>query len=176
MRNDRPIDRFNPHSALGDPQWKERAGVLFAVPGSHELGSAYCFRTMMRHYLPKVEGLPDEVREHIYTSLEGQLPEGTEDSFPGFLGNVVAGRIVREFDFNGPNFTVDAACAASLAALFTAVELLRSGTADLMLVGGADGTNNPFGYMSFSKTHALSPRGRSRRLGGELRVEEGRSS
>ncbi|HEY7309496.1 MAG TPA: beta-ketoacyl synthase N-terminal-like domain-containing protein [Gemmataceae bacterium] len=153
---------FDPQSALGNSQWRERAGVLFAVPGSHELGTAYCFRTMMRHYLPKVEGLPEQVREHIYTSLEGQLPEWTEDSFPGFLGNVVAGRIAREFDFNGPNFTVDAACAASLAALFTAVEMLRSGTADLMLVGGADGTNNPFGYMSFAKTHALSPRGRSR--------------
>ena len=141
---------------------RERAGVLFAVPGSHEFGSAYCFRTLMRHYLPKVEGLAPELREHIYTSLGNQLPEWTEDSFPGFLGNVVAGRIARELDFNGPNFTVDAACAASLAALFTAVEQLRSGTADLMLVGGADGTNNPFGYMSFAKTHALSPRGRSR--------------
>src|SRR6185437_8333685 len=88
--------------------------------------------------------------------------EWTEDSFPGFLGNVVSGRIAREFDFHGPNYTVDAACAASLAALFTAVELLRSGSADLMLVGGADGTNNPFGFMSFAKTHALSPRGKSR--------------
>ncbi len=141
---------------------RERAGVLFAVPGSHEFGSAYSFRTMMRHYLPKVEGLAVEVREQIYASLESQLPEWTEDSFPGYLGNVIAGRIARELDFNGPNFTVDAACAASLAALFTAVEQLRSGTADLMLVGGADGTNNPFGYMSFAKTHALSPRGRSR--------------
>ncbi|MBO0697990.1 MAG: nitronate monooxygenase, partial [Zavarzinella sp.] len=141
---------------------RERAGVLFAVPSSHEFGSAYSFRTMMRHYLPKVEGLAPDVREHIYARLEEHLPEWTEDSFPGFLGNVVAGRIARELDFNGPNFTVDAACAASLAALFTAVEQLRSGTADLMLVGGADGTNNPFGYMSFAKTQALSPRGRSR--------------
>ncbi|MDB5307681.1 MAG: type fatty acid synthase ArsA [Gemmataceae bacterium] len=141
---------------------RERAGVLFAVPSSHEFGSAYSFRTMMRHYLPKVEGLPPDVREHIYARLEEHLPEWTEDSFPGFLGNVVAGRIARELDFNGPNFTVDAACAAALAAVFTAVEQLRSGTADLMLVGGADGTNNPFGYMSFAKTQALSPRGRSR--------------
>jgi 3-oxoacyl-(acyl-carrier-protein) synthase/NAD(P)H-dependent flavin oxidoreductase YrpB (nitropropane dioxygenase family) len=141
---------------------RERAGVLFAVPGSHEFGSAYSFRTMMRHYLPMVEGLAPEAREHIYASLEEQLPGWTEDSFPGYLGNVVAGRVARELDFNGPNFTVDAACAASLAALFTAVEQVRSGTADLMLVGAADGTNNPFGYMSFAKTHALSPRGRSR--------------
>jgi polyketide-type polyunsaturated fatty acid synthase PfaA len=141
---------------------RERAGVLFAVPGSHERGTEYCFRTMMRHYLPKVEELSHEIRERIYASLEKQLPEWSEDSFPGFLGNVIAGRIAREFDFHGPNFTVDAACAASLAALFTAIEMLRSGASDLMLVGGADGTNNPFGFMSFAKTHALSPRGRSR--------------
>jgi polyketide-type polyunsaturated fatty acid synthase PfaA len=144
------------------PGWRERAGVLFAVPGSHELGTAYCFRTMMRHYLPRVEGLSPQMREHLYASLEAQLPPWTEDSFPGFLGNVIAGRIAREFDFHGPNFTVDAACAASLAALFTAVELLRSGTSDLMLVGGTDGTNNPFGFMSFARTHALSPHGKSR--------------
>ncbi|MHB1425298.1 MAG: type I polyketide synthase [Gemmataceae bacterium] len=136
--------------------------MLFAVPGSHELGGAYCFRTMMRHYLPRIEGLSPQTRERIYAELEEQLPEWSEDSFPGFLGNVIAGRIAREFDFHGPNFTVDAACAASLAALYTAVELLRSGSADFMLVGGADGTNNPFGFMSFAKTHALSPRGKSR--------------
>jgi polyketide-type polyunsaturated fatty acid synthase PfaA len=141
---------------------RERAGVLFAVSGSHELGTAYCFRTMMRHYLPRVEGLSPEAREQIYVSLEAQLPAWSEDSFAGFLSNVVAGRIAREFDFHGPNFIVDAACASSLAALFTAVQMLRAGTADLMLVGGADGTNNAFGYMSFSRTHALSPRGRSR--------------
>jgi polyketide-type polyunsaturated fatty acid synthase PfaA len=141
---------------------RQRAGVLFAVSGSHEWGAAYCFRTLMRQYLPKVEGLTPEMRERIYASLETQLPEWSEDSFPGFLGNVIAGRIAREFDFQGPNFTVDAACAGSLAALFTAVQQLRAGTSDLVLVGGADGTNNPFGFMSFAKTHALSPRGRSR--------------
>jgi acyl transferase domain-containing protein len=153
---------YDPLARGGQDLPRDRAGVLFAVSGSHELGTAYCFRTMMRHYLPRVEGLAPEVREQIYASLEAQLPEWTEDSFPGFLGNIVAGRIAREFDFHGPNFIVDAACASSLAALFTAMQMLRAGTADLMLVGGADGTNNAFGYMSFSRTHALSPRGRSR--------------
>jgi len=141
---------------------RERSGVLFACAGSHELGSRYSFRTMMRNYLPLADGLSDEAREKLYASLESKLPEWTEDSFPGFLLNVVAGRIAREFNFNGPNYVVDAACAASLAALHAAIEQLRSGTSDMMLVGGADATNNPFCYMCFSKTHALSPHGRSR--------------
>jgi acyl transferase domain-containing protein/NAD(P)H-dependent flavin oxidoreductase YrpB (nitropropane dioxygenase family) len=141
---------------------RERAGVLFAMAGSQDQGIAYVFRTMLRHYLPRAKGLAPETREQVYADLEAELPEWTEDSFPGFLTNVAAGRIARELDLHGPNFTVDAACAASLAALHVAVEQLRSGTTDLMLVGGADGGNNPFGYMSFAKTHALSPRGRSR--------------
>jgi acyl transferase domain-containing protein/acyl carrier protein len=141
---------------------REKSGVLFACAGSHELGTSYSFRTMMRNYLPMAEGLSDEAREKLYASLETKLPEWTEDSFPGFLLNVVAGRIAREFNFNGPNYVVDAACAASLAALHAAIEQLRSGTSDMMLVGGADATNNPFCYMCFSKTHALSPHGRSR--------------
>src|SRR6185437_2152827 len=80
----------------------------------------------------------------------------------GILANVIAGRIAREMNLNGPNYVVDAACAASLAGLHAAIEHLRAGTADMMLVGAVDITNNPLGYMCFAKTHALSPRGRSR--------------
>lgn len=141
---------------------RERAGVIFAAAGSHDLGSGYSFRTMMRNYLPLAEGLSAEDRERIFASLEDQLPEWTEDSFPGFLLNVIAGRIAREFNLNGPNYVVDAACAASLAALHAAIEQLRTHTSDMMLVGAADATNNPFCYMCFCKTHALSPGGRSR--------------
>ena len=141
---------------------RERTGVLFACAGSHDLGSAYAFRTMMRHFLPKVEGLTDEARDTLEQKLNAMLPEWTEDSFPGFLLNVVAGRVARELNVNGPNYTVDAACAASLAAFHAAIEQLRSNTSDMVLVGGVDWGNNPMCYMSFSKTHALSPRGRSR--------------
>lgn len=141
---------------------RERTGVIFACAGSHDLGSSYAFRTMMRHYLPKVDWLSADDREKLEQSLADVLPEWTEDSFPGFLLNVIAGRIARELNVNGPNYTVDAACAASMAAFHAAIEQLRSGTSDMMLVGGADATNNPFCFMSFAKTHALSPRGRSR--------------
>lgn len=141
---------------------KERTGVIFACAGSHDVGSDYAFRTMLQHYLPRVKDLTPEMRQHITDEINATLPEWTEDSFPGFLMNVIAGRIANRFDLGGPNYVVDAACAASLAALHAAIGQLRLKTVDAMLVGGADGTNNPFCYMSFAKTHALSPRGRSR--------------
>lgn len=139
---------------------RERTSVIFTT-GSGDVGLEYCFRTMLRHYLPKVPGLPDETRQQIIGELDGKLAAWTEDSFPGFLANVAASRIANRLDLCGSTYAVDAACASSLAALHAAIQQLRLKTADLVLVGGIDGANNPFSYMSFSKTQALSPRERS---------------
>jgi acyl transferase domain-containing protein len=92
--------------------------------------------------------------------MSERLPEWTEDSFAGILTNVAAGRVANRFDLGGRNFTVDAACAASLAAIDLAVKELEEGSSDMVIVGGADTMQSPFAYLCFSKTHALSPRGR----------------
>ncbi|MGD9658096.1 MAG: beta-ketoacyl synthase N-terminal-like domain-containing protein, partial [Methylocystis sp.] len=145
------------------PFSRERTATLFASGGMNDLGTIYIFRTLLAHYLPKADGVSDDVRKRILNSLyEDELPKWTEDSFPGFLGNVVAGRVANRLDLRGANFTVDAACASSLAALDVGVRQLRSGDADVALVGAVDGTNGPVSFMSFAQTHALSPRGRCR--------------
>jgi len=82
--------------------------------------------------------------------------------FPGILGNVSAGRIANRLNLSGSNFTVDAACGTSLAALQTAIEQLKLGHCDVALAGAMDGTTNVMGFVSFGKTRALSPRGQCR--------------
>ena len=145
------------------PFSRERTGTFFASGGMNDLGTIYIFRTLLAHYLPKTEGVSEDVRKRILDSLyEDELPKWTEDSFPGFLGNVVAGRVANRLDLRGANFTIDAACASSLAALDVGVRQLRSGDVDIALVGAVDGTNGPVSFMSFAQTHALSPRGRCR--------------
>ena len=52
--------------------------------------------------------------------------------------------------------------ASSLAAVYLGVRELESGASDMVLVGGVDTMQGPFAYMAFSKTQALSPRGRCR--------------
>ena len=138
---------------------RRKTAVVFAAAGTHDLGLGYAFRTALRHWLPEVEGLDEATRHEILESLEHKLPEWTEDSFAGFLLNVVAGRIANRFDLTGSNFTVDAACASALAALQTAYEQLSGGVCDAALVGAVDGTNNPFCFLSFAKTQAMSPTG-----------------
>ncbi|MBU3871179.1 acyltransferase domain-containing protein, partial [Streptomyces sp. 4503] len=93
--------------------------------------------------------------------LEEQLPRLTEDSFPGMLANVIAGRIANRLDLGGANYTVDAACASSLTAVDAACKELVTGTSDLVLCGGADLHNGINDYLLFSSVHALSPSGRS---------------
>ncbi|HTU20930.1 MAG TPA: beta-ketoacyl synthase N-terminal-like domain-containing protein, partial [Gemmataceae bacterium] len=144
--SDRPFDR------------ERTAVILGAGGGAAQLAISYSFRS----YLPMlatVPGLKDKAAD-ILRQAETLLPDWTEDSFPGILINVIAGRVANRFNFGGPNFAIDAACGSSLAALYAGVRELEMGTSDLAVVLGADTVQNPYTYMAFSKTHAFSPRGR----------------
>lgn len=130
---------------------RERASVIFGAEAGTDLASAYGFRALYPQYLGE---LPPE--------LDARLPYLTEDSFPGVLANVISGRIANRLDLGGVNYTVDAACASSLAALDLACKELASGTSDLVLAGGADLHNAVGDFLLFSSVHALSRTGRSR--------------
>jgi acyl transferase domain-containing protein len=106
---------------------KKQTAVIFGSGGMHDQCIDYIFRTMLMHYLPQMEGLSEDTRKHIMAEFGDRLPEWTEDSFPGMLSNVISGRTSNRFDLQGSNFTVDAACASSLAALDVAIAKLRSG-------------------------------------------------
>ena len=135
---------------LDRPFPRQRTAVILGAGGGvAELGNQYAVRSALPMLL---EDVPPDVLS--------RLPEWTEDSFAGILLNVAAGRVANRFDLGGVNYTVDAACASSLAAVYLATRELEAGTSDMVIVGGADTVQNPFGYLGFSKTHALSPRGR----------------
>ncbi|MEU4245566.1 SDR family NAD(P)-dependent oxidoreductase [Actinoplanes sp. NPDC026619] len=128
-----------------------RTGVVFGAEAGGDLAGAKTLRAILPSY---VGDLPP--------GLDEQLPAITEDSFPGVLANVIAGRIANRLDLGGPNFTVDAACASSLAALDAACKELATGGSDLMICGGADLHNGINDYIMFTSAHALSPTGRCR--------------
>ena len=129
----------------------ERTSVVFGAEAGSDLSNAGVLRTTLPAY---VGPLPAE--------LDAQLPRLTEDSFPGVLANVIAGRIANRLDLGGANYTVDAACASSLAAVDVACKELTLGTSDLVLCGGVDLHNGINDFLLFSSVHALSPTGRTR--------------
>ncbi|HEY4434022.1 MAG TPA: beta-ketoacyl synthase N-terminal-like domain-containing protein, partial [Candidatus Cybelea sp.] len=131
--------------------YRERTAVVFGAEAGSDLAAAYNFRATFRSYFGE---FPPE--------LDAELPELTEDSFPGGLSNVIAGRIANRLDLRGPNYSVDAACASSLAALDMACKELATGSSDMVVCGGADLHNTVEDYFLFSSVHALSPSGRPR--------------
>ncbi|RZI54993.1 MAG: beta-ketoacyl synthase, partial [Pseudomonas sp.] len=115
----------------------------------------------------KNAGVADDIAAAVVEEISESYVPWQENSFPGLLGNVVAGRIASRLDLGGSNAVVDAACASSLAALHMAVMELESGRSDMVIAGGMDTFNDIFMYMCFSKTPALSPTGHSRPFDAE---------
>ncbi len=101
------------------------------------------------------EAIIDYVREQV---LKGTIPI-SEDTAPGVLPNIIAGRIANVYDFHGPSFTVDAACASVLAAVITGIQGLALKDYDAVICGGADMPLKQLGFVLFSALNALSPDG-----------------
>jgi acyl transferase domain-containing protein/NAD(P)H-dependent flavin oxidoreductase YrpB (nitropropane dioxygenase family)/NAD(P)-dependent dehydrogenase (short-subunit alcohol dehydrogenase family) len=98
----------------------------------------------------------------IPADVDEMLPDWMPESFTGLLNNIASGRAANRLDLGGVNFTVDAACAGSLAAIDLAVHELEAHRCNLAIAGGTDCGNSPAGYIGFSKTQALSPDGHVR--------------
>jgi len=101
-------------------------------------------------------GFDEATADAACAAIADQFVGWQESTFPGLLGNVIAGRISNRFDLGGTNCVLDAACASSLAALSMGMEELRTGRADTVLSGGVDALNDILMFMCFSQTPALS--------------------
>ncbi|WP_344404258.1 SDR family NAD(P)-dependent oxidoreductase [Streptomyces longisporus] len=135
-----------------------RTGVVLGITGANSLTQPLSARlqTPVLKEVVRSVGLSEADAEEIASRFKKAYIPWEENSFPGMLGNVVAGRIANRFDLGGTNCTVDAACASSLAAVKLAVSELIEGRADMMITGGCDAENTILMYMCFSKTPAFS--------------------
>ncbi|MFZ1488832.1 MAG: polyketide synthase, partial [Ilumatobacteraceae bacterium] len=112
---------------------------------------------------PSFQSLPADVQASVADELLARMsldyPEITEDTMPGELGNVMAGRVANLFDFHGPNFIVDAACASAMAAIDASIEGLIEHEFDSVITGGVDRNMGASSYVKFCKIGALSATG-----------------
>ncbi len=138
-----------------------RTSVILGVTGAQELlGSlvSRLQRPIWERSLRELGWAEDEVQTACKKISEHYVG-WQESSFPGLLGNVVAGRIANRLDVGMTNCVTDAACASALTAMHMAVLELQAGHSDMVITGGVDTMNDIFMYMCFSKTPALSPTG-----------------
>ncbi|MDP2310540.1 MAG: beta-ketoacyl synthase N-terminal-like domain-containing protein, partial [Pseudomonadota bacterium] len=138
-----------------------RVSVILGVTGAQELLSSLVSRLQRPVWERSLRGMgmaEADVKEAC-DRIASHYVGWQESSFPGLLGNVVAGRIANRLNLGGTNCITDAACASALAAVHLAINELRLGQSDMVVTGGVDTLNDIFMYMCFSKTPALSPSG-----------------
>lgn len=135
----------------------EKVGVIMAAGMGK---TAFSLNTRLQ--IPKFRkilrnsGVSKELTEKVLKKIEDAEIDWTENSNPGYLPNVVAGRVASRFNLYGTNCTVDAACASSLAALKFAIDELENGDCDTVLAGATNLDCSEFSFVSFSKTPAIS--------------------
>jgi acyl transferase domain-containing protein/acyl carrier protein len=162
-------------AALMDAGWPQRPidGERTAVILGNALAGEKHYETYMRICFPEVvrelrssptfATLPSEVKEQIIAEAQERWralsAPITEDTMPGELANVIAGRVANLFDFRGPNYVTDAACASGMAAMNAAVEGLVAGQYDAAITGGIDRNMGVAAFVKFCKIGALSATG-----------------
>lgn len=101
---------------------RDRTGVVLGAAALELLPHMYG-RSQRPAWLAglRESGLDEAKAQAVCDRIAARFEPWRESTFPGLLGNVVAGRIANRFDLHGVNHTTDAACASSLAALSTAV-------------------------------------------------------
>jgi len=136
-----------------------RTSVILGATGTQELAIPLGARLGHPHWRRALQaaGVPPETAEDVVQRISDAYVPWQETSFPGLLGNVIAGRICNRLDLGGTNCVVDAACASSLSALHLSLMELSTGRSDMVLTGGVDLLNDIFMHMCFSRTGVLSP-------------------
>ena len=143
---------------------RDKVAVILGVTGTLELViplGARLSHPVWKKAL-KDAGVDDSVTKDVMERISDSYVDWQENSFPGLLGNVAAGRIANRLDLRGTNCVVDAACASSFSAMHMALLELNSGKSDMVITGGIDTFNDIFMYMCFSKTRVLSSTGDAR--------------
>jgi len=140
---------------------RSRISVILGVTSGQELLGSMVSRLQRPIWVKALRdsGLPEDEVQAVCDRISAHYTPWRESTFPGLLGNVVAGRIANRLDLGGTNCVTDAACASTFSALSMGVNELYLHDSEMVIVGGVDTMNDIFMFMCFSKTPALSPTG-----------------
>jgi 3-oxoacyl-(acyl-carrier-protein) synthase/malonyl CoA-acyl carrier protein transacylase len=108
---------------------------------------------VLRVLIPELsEARLEQVRTEFCARLEPYGP----DTAIGLVPNIIASRIANRLDFQGPAYTVDAACASALVAVDHGIRELRGGRCDLVIAGGVHVVDDLSFWNVFSRLGAIS--------------------
>jgi len=102
-----------------------------------------------------IKTFEEEISNHI---AGNGIPRFNPFFIPKMIADITPGHISIKYGFKGPNFTTVSACASAANALIDALNYIRLGQADAMVVGGSEASITPAGIGGFNALKALSTR------------------
>ncbi len=97
--------------------------------------------------IPEFSELQDDVKERITEEItqkfRSYIPKIGEDTLPGYMDNIMAGRIANFYDIQGVNAVIDSDTTSFMSALEQALMSLKSGEYDTAIVGGVHANLTP---------------------------------
>jgi malonyl CoA-acyl carrier protein transacylase len=99
--------------------------------------------------------LTPEQESAIVREVKSERMAPDDTTLLGRLNCTAAGFICNRYGFMGPSYAVSAACATSLVALYSALQMIRNGVIDAALVGGSEETLTHLHFLEFSALGAL---------------------
>lgn len=100
--------------------------------------------------------------ETILTEAEayipGESPRYSPFLIPKIITDIAAGHISIKYGFRGPNFAYTAACSTSAISIAAGAQMIETGRADAMVVGGSEAPIWDAGVGGFNAMRALSTR------------------
>ncbi len=155
------------HQAIGDSGIlesnvpRQRIGVLISQ-NSGEVASTVkdmSIQSEIHHILRAVQNVihitPEEELAVAEALMSGRH-RIDDTTLLGRLNCTAGGFICNKYGFTGPSYSVTAACATSLAALYSAIQMIKNNIIDIAVVGGGEELLDPVHYLEFSAIGALS--------------------
>ena len=139
---------------------RERIGVLISQNSGEAAGTLPNI-----HIRAYVDDILADIKKAVnltpgqLSAIEQELRSGRmapdDTTLLGRLNCAAAGFICNRYGFMGPSFAVSAACATSLVALHSAIQMVRTGIIDAAIVGGCEDNLTHLHFLEFSALGAL---------------------
>ncbi len=139
---------------------RERIGVLISQNSGEAAGTLT--NMIIREY---VHDILAAIKRAVHltpdqeSAIEQEVKSGRmapdDTTLLGRLNCAAAGFICNRYGFMGPSYSVSAACATSLVALHSAIQMIRNGIIDAAIVGGGEENLTHLHFLEFSALGAL---------------------
>lgn len=98
------------------------------------------------------------IENNYHAYLDGGPRKISPFFVPANIINMVAGDLSIKYGLKGPNFSIVSACSSGAHNIGEAARMIRYGSVDIMVAGGAEMATSPVGLGGFAAARALSTR------------------